>query len=257
LLGLGVCAHADTIRIGGTGSGVGMLKLLGEHFVRLHPGHRVEVLPAIGSKAGIKAMRAGAIQIAISNSQASQEDQTAGVLCRLYGSSALAFISHLDAPGTDITRERLEQLLAGSQAQWSNGKPVRLVLRPLNDGDSSLLASLKTGMGAALHQAHARAGLTVALTDSDAVDYVEATSMALGTSSMAQVQSEQRRVKVLSLDGVMPSVDSVEAGRYPLVKQMLLCQRSDASEVTRSFVQFVLTHPEALALLRNNGHFVR
>lgn len=249
-------AGAEVIRAGGTGSGVGTLRLLADAFEKLQPQHRVDIAPALGSSGGIKALRVGQLQLAVSNREPSAEERV-GLVARRYASTPLAVVTHAALPAQTMTLPRLAQLLSGAEARWPHGQPVRLVLRPASDSDSKLVASLSPAVAAAQQQAQQRAGMVVAQTDSEAADYVERTPNALGFSTVAQVASEQRKLNVLSLNGVSATPAMLEAGRYPLSKDMHLVMRADASEGARAFFAFVTESAEARALLRRNGHVAR
>jgi phosphate transport system substrate-binding protein len=151
-------AQAETLRVSGTGSGVGTLQVLGQAFERANPQHRVEVLPALGSSGGIKALRAGHLQLAVSNREPNAEERSAGLSSRRFASTPLAVVTHAGVPATAMTRERLAALLTGQEARWPNGQAVRLVLRPAADADSKLVASLSPAVEAALRQAQHGAG---------------------------------------------------------------------------------------------------
>ena len=62
---VGPANAAETIKIGGTGSALGDMTRLAEAYMRANPDTKVVVLPSLGSAGGIKALRAGAIDIAL------------------------------------------------------------------------------------------------------------------------------------------------------------------------------------------------
>jgi len=249
--------QAEVIRVGGTGSGLGTLRLIGDAFEKANPQHRIELAPSLGSAGGLKALRAGQLQLAVSNREPSADDRAAGLQSHRFASTPLAVVTHAGVPATAMTRERLAQLLNGQEARWPGGQPVRLVLRPLTDGDSKLLASLSPAVEAALRQAHTRPGMMVAQTDSEAADYIERTPFAMGLVAVGQVGSEQRKLNVLSLDGASATPAALQSNRYPMSKEMLLVMRSDASEAVRAFVNFVSDSPQAVSILSRTGHVVR
>jgi phosphate transport system substrate-binding protein len=95
--------------------------------------------------------------------------------------------------------------------------------------------------------------MVLAQTDSDAAEYVERTPNAVGTVTLAQVGSEQRKLNVLSLDGVAATPAMLEAGRYPLSKDLILITRNDASDAVRAFAEFVTSNAESRAIQRRLG----
>ena len=65
LAGADRATAADTVRIGGTGSTLGDMKLLADAYARTHPDTKIVVLPYLGNVGGIKALRAGALDISL------------------------------------------------------------------------------------------------------------------------------------------------------------------------------------------------
>lgn len=254
---LAIPARAEVIRVGGSGSGLGTVQLLAQAFEKQHPMHRFEVLPALGSTGGVKALRAGQLQIAVSSRALKEEEKAAGLHPLRYGITPLAVVTHASVPATAMTRDRLARLLSGAEARWPNGQVVRVVLRPTSDADHALLGSLSPAVAEALRVAHGRPGMVVAQTDREAADYVERTPGALAALTLAEVTSEQRQVNVLSIDGVAATPAMAEAGRYPMLKEQFLVLRSDASEAVRAFATFVTGSPEAAVILRRTGHVLR
>ena len=67
----GLCPTAavaqESLRITGTGSATGGMQLLLQAFLRTRPGVAGEVLPALGSAGGIRALIDGKIDVAVSN----------------------------------------------------------------------------------------------------------------------------------------------------------------------------------------------
>jgi phosphate transport system substrate-binding protein len=57
---------AETIRLGGTGGPLEAMRLAGEAFHKTHPQTNVAIVPGLGSRGGIKALQAGAVDVAVS-----------------------------------------------------------------------------------------------------------------------------------------------------------------------------------------------
>ena len=53
----------SVVRVSGTGSGIGGMRLLGQAFMQANPAVRIEVQPALGSTGGISALMAGHIEL--------------------------------------------------------------------------------------------------------------------------------------------------------------------------------------------------
>ena len=230
--------RAETVRLGGTGAAIGTMQRLGEAYRKIDPEFRLEIVPNLGSSGGIKAVSSGAIQIGVASRGLKSEESAAGLRAFEYGRTA--FVLATSKPGVqNLSLREVAEIYAGSRAQWSDGTPVRLVLRPPSDGDSALLAQFSSEVKAALAQAQAREGMVMAMTDQDTVDAIERLAGGLGTASMALLLSEQRRAQPLSIDGVAPTLVNVASGRYPYLKPMYAVLRHDAPQVARKFVEFL------------------
>jgi DNA-binding transcriptional LysR family regulator len=57
---------AETVRVGGTGGPLEAMRLAGEAFHKAHPHMDVAIVPGLGSRGGIKALQAGAVDVAVS-----------------------------------------------------------------------------------------------------------------------------------------------------------------------------------------------
>lgn len=164
--------HAQTIRIGGTGSAIGTMQRLGEAYRKTDPSFRLDVLPNLGSSGGIKALSVGGIQIAAISRPLKPVESATGLRAIEYGRTAFVLASSQDTT-RNLTMGEVAALYAGKRTHWSDGTPVRLVLRPTSDGDTELLAAFSPEVRAALEQAQRREGMVLGMTDQETVDAIE------------------------------------------------------------------------------------
>jgi phosphate transport system substrate-binding protein len=252
---LGGVAIADVIMIGGTGSGVGTMTLLGQAIEKTTRTHTVKVVPALGTGGGIKALQGGALQVAVANRDVSAEEKASGFVSYKYGSTPFVFVTHSKAPPLALTKDKVAAIYDGREPNWPNGQTIRLVLRPANDSDTQLLMGISPEVGAAVAASNKRAGLVISMTDDDAADQIEKTPFALGASTLALVLSEGRSLNVLSLDGQMPTVAALENGSYKLAKDLYAITPAVPSEGVKQFIQFLRSVP-AIDILKKTGHKV-
>lgn len=253
LTGVSCSALAETVRIGGTGAAVGTMKLLGEAFQKAHPEHNVKVLQSLGTSGGLKALQGGALEIAVSARDVNPEEKAAGLSGYKYATTALIFISHPKTPAQPLTNESIAALYSGKQANWSNGEPVRLVLRPKSDSHNKLLVKFSPDVEAAVMAAHAKPGMMLAITDVDAADHVEKTPGAFTTSTLSLVLSENRAFNILPFDGVKPTSQSLADDTYPHTTDMYAVTGATASAGAKQFMQF-LRSPQGVQILKKTGH---
>lgn len=248
-------AQAEELRIGGTGTALGTMRVLADAYAAGKPDLRISVLPSMGSKGGIKAVTAGSLQIGVSSRPLSDAEAAAGATAIEYGRTPFVFAVASSRPVRGITSAQLVDFYAGRTEQWPDGSRVRLVMRPIGDADSDLIKNISPAMRQAHTAAEERKGMIFAVTDQEAVDHIEKINGAIGTTTLAQIFSEKRPVRALTLDGIAPDVRTLADGRYPLHKSLYLISGSAPTPATRDFIAFVRS-AGGREILRQHGHWV-
>jgi phosphate transport system substrate-binding protein len=250
-------AQESVLRIGGTGTGSGIMTILGAEYAKSKPGMRTQIAPALGSSGGIRAVTEGAIDLAVLGRSPTADGKSAdakgAVLDSVpFADTAFVIAVHVGVPTNEISLAALARLYADEQATWPDRQRVRLVLRPPDDGDNKSLRDFSPAIAAAVDAARQRPGMLVAATDRDCADAIERSRGGLGTSTLGLILAEKRQLKVLKLEGKQPSLASIEDGSYPHKRRIHLAWRTNAPAAVREFVAF-LQSARAGALLRENG----
>lgn len=226
----------DTITIGGTGSGLEMMRQLGDLFARQHRGSAFSVLPSLGSSGGIQAVREGALDIAIAARPARLDEK--GLESRPLCRTPLAFAVH---PATQIASVRttdLIQLYGTTAYNWPDGSRARVVLRPETESDTQVLRRISPAVDQALAQAKARPGMILAVTDQDNLKALQTTPGGFGLVTLAMYNAEHAGLRLLSFNGVAPTINNLEQGRYPLEREYYLVTRASADKRVQEFIAF-------------------
>lgn len=240
MIGFGArAATADTVRIGGTGTALAAMSLLGERFSALEPDTRIEVLPSFGNTGGIKALIAGAIDVAVSSRPLEAAERASGVQAELIARTPLAVVTHLSNRDEAITIAELAAIYAGERTTWPNGTPIRLVIRPADDTDTLLLRSLSPEMDAAVALALQRPGFVLAATDQENAQMIERVAGSIGVATLGQLAAEDRRLNVMMLDGKRPSAEAANDPDYPLTKDLYIVTRQTPTAAVAGFVRFI------------------
>lgn len=245
----------EELKLGGSGSCLGTMRLLAEQFQKTHPDVRITVVPSLGSSGGIKAVAAGALDIGLSGRPLKEEERRLGVTAIEYGRTPFVIATGASNATSSINIEQLAQMYAGKLTVWPDGKPLRLVLRPASESDNEILKGMSPAMNKAVSYALGREGMTMALTDQDSADAIEKITGAVGNSTLALILSERRPLKVLALNGVTPSPEAIADGVYPYYKTMFMVMGSKTSQLARDFIGFVRS-PEGRNILTQNGHWI-
>jgi phosphate transport system substrate-binding protein len=132
---------------------------------------------------------------------------------------------------------------------WDDGTPIRIVLRPRSDSDTPLLGSLFPGMAAALEAARRRPEVPIAATDQDNADAAERIQTSLAGATLTQIMLEQRKLRFVPIDGVAPTMDAFETGKYPYAKVMYVVVPAAPAKASLRFLEF-LQSPAGEAAMR-------
>ena len=248
-------AMAETLTLAGTGAGLGTMQLLAAGFAKVAPAVAVVVLPNMGSSGGMKALGAGVIDLAVTSRPLKVEEVAQGFTAVEYGKTPFVFVTRMPGAGGFRSLSELVEVYAGERPVWPDGSPIRLIMRPRNDGDSALLEAISPAMKQAVQTALARPGIMVRSTDQDAADAIESIPGALGATSLALVIAEGRKLSLLPVNGIHPSPQTIADGRYPYFKTMFLVRKPGANELVSRFIAFV-DSPPGRQILSKSGHWV-
>ena len=247
---------AEPVRVNGSGSALEMLKPLVAAYRKSHPQVEIHVGKPLGSSGAIKALLAGALDLAVGSKPANPAEVAQGAIFRDYGQTPLALISGGATGQTGLTSEALAGIYAGATTAWPNGAKIRLVLRPEGDIDTRILQGLSPRMQAAMAEALKKPGMIVAVTDPEANDVVARTPGALGASGLCGLLGDPRPMVVLALNGVMPSVKTLAAGTYPLAKDIRFVTTARTSPEALQFMAFIYS-PAGRRLAEKAGVWVQ
>jgi phosphate transport system substrate-binding protein len=247
---------AQELKIGGTGAALGTMHLLAQAYAQTKAdANKITVLPSMGSGGGIKAVLAGAIQIGLSSRPLSEAESKAGAVALEYGRTPFVFATSAASKVTGITTQNLADFYAGNVNEWPDGSRLRLVLRPIGDSDSETIKAMSATMREAKSAAERRKGMLFTVTDQETASAIERAPGALGPSTLALLISEKRALKALTLDGVVPSAQSIANGSYALVRHMLIVTSPKTPPEAQAFITFVRS-AAGQEILRQTGHWV-
>jgi phosphate transport system substrate-binding protein len=136
---------AETITIVGTGSGMQVLKMVGEAFSQNNPGVIIEVPDSIGSGGGIKAVGNDKNIIGRVARGIKEKEKHYGLSYVPFTKMPIVFFVNKSAGVSDLTPQQICDIYSGKVTNWAevggNKGKIRVIRR--EDGDSSLSVLLK------------------------------------------------------------------------------------------------------------------
>ncbi len=239
-------AHAQTLRLGGTGSALGLLRQVGVEFTKAAE-IEIDVVYALGSTGAIQALADDKLDIAVSARPLNVNEAAIGLTQVAMLRTAFVFATSYSHP-TGLKSSELSGIYAAYDRVWDDGTPIRIILRPRNETDTALLGKLFPGMDAALETVRSRPEVPTAATDQDNIDLAETVKGSLIGTSAAQLATERPNLRVVPLDGVAPTFANFESGAYPFTKKLYVIVRAIGSPEALRFVDFLRSQQGVRAL---------
>jgi phosphate transport system substrate-binding protein len=248
-------ARADSLKIGGTGFGLGVVRILAEKFEQSHPEEIIIVVPSLGSSGGIKALLSGALDLSISGRPLKKKESGQGISAQEIVRSPFCFVVNKNVAKEKISPTELEKIFRGETSTWDNGKRIRLVLRPKSDTVTKMMRKVSTGMDQAVTLAMSRQGMIRAITDQESAERVEKTPGALTALTLTQLYSENRQVGILAFNGIEPTVKGLSDGTYPLFVSLYLVTPLKMRPGAQKFLAFIYSDA-GTKILTENGNMI-
>ena len=230
---------AAHVAVGGTGASLAYLEAASAQF-SAETGIAVTVVPGLGSSGANRAVAQGALDVSISGRPLKDEETAAGLVGAPVFATAFGLFTSSDA-AIDVASEDIWQLYgsAGMPNPYFGGEVVRIVLRPESDSDQAYAKEAFENFADAYEAVRATPGVPVAMTDQDNADLAESMENSLTTGTLLQMISEERTLRPIAIDGVLPSPAAVADGSYPYFKVFHAVHGADPSEDARAFVAFI------------------
>jgi len=241
------------IRIGGSGTALATMKLLGEEFRKKNPDITITVLPSLGSSGGIKALLGGQLDIALSYREPSGEELNNGLKTVEYAKTPFVFVTHKTNKISNITLQEVADIYNGKKITWPDDTPVRLILRPAGESTTKILESISEDMKRAVQNSSKRSGLNIAVNDQENADLMERLPGSFGAASLCQLITEKRNLNILALNGVKPNVRTMAEGTYPYFKNLYIITGPGSTPQVRQFIDFVFSS-SGRSILSKTGH---
>ena len=117
---------------------------------------------------------------------------------------------------------------------------------------AKLLQEFFPGMPEAMKKARSRPEIPVAPSDQDSAKIAEELKGSLAAATLVQLITEGRTLRAIPIDGVEPTLENFEAGRYPYGKTLHFVILAKPGTAAEGFARF-LTSAAAASLMRQAG----
>lgn len=193
---------------------------------------------------GLAAVLGGSIDVAGSGRALTRQEKAAGLVEHFLGWDVLAIVLHQANPVDDLSRQQLQSIFTGEIDNWQTlggaDQPIIVITNPRGSGMRSAVQSLILGKRDYLDLEV----ISAIVAESD--QKVALFPNAMTALSMSMV--DEARVKVIKVDGVIPSAETLDDGSYALAKPLYLVTRGQPGGALASFIELA-TGPQGAEIL--------
>ncbi len=222
--------------------GAKFVPTLAEEYKATHPAVSFEIA-AEGSTTGISAIIDNTAQIGMSSRRVRPTEASAaqakGVTLKptIVAYDAIAVIVNTNHPLTKLTARQVEQIFTGDVKDWSalGGKPGRISVYTRNTSSGTYQDWKDLAMK---KRDYATSAQKMAGNEQIAAE-VAKNPNGIGYVGLAYIHAEG--IKVIAIDGVLPSKETVVAKKYPFARPTFYYTNGEPSGEAAKFIEFTLS----------------
>ncbi|MGE5580449.1 MAG: phosphate ABC transporter substrate-binding protein [Bacillota bacterium] len=234
-----------SITLAGSTSVQPFAEMLAEEYAKEFPDRPAVNVQGGGSSAGARAALTGAAQIGMmSRDLAASENELVPVVM---AKDAIVLVVHPSNPVQGLSKEQVKDIYSGRIVSWDqvggHPSPIHVVSREEGSGTRGAFDELVMEGGVVVPRA-------VVQDSNGAVrETVAGDKAGIGYISLGLVDQS---VKALSIDGVAPTLENAQEGKYTLVRPFLLVHKGTLPSDAQHFVDYV-TGAEGQSILAGEG----
>jgi phosphate transport system substrate-binding protein len=176
---------------------------------------------------------------------------THGLKTYLFGLEPLAIIVNKENPVKNLALQQVKEIFSGKLTNWKevggNDEKIAVIAQlHCPNYTPNWKGILNTADRFTKNRVDVKTQPDMARTVSDF-------KQAIGHLEMTSVRESRDPVKVLSIDGYLPTTENVGSGRYPLVGRLAVTTKGDAAGKVVTFIEFMRTSPKVKEAMKRYG----
>lgn len=253
LLVAGASALAQPLPIPGTGAAEEPLRRLAAEFNLREKAELVTVPSSTGSSGGIKAVIEGRAVVARVARPLKESEAKDGLSYLPFARDAVVMAVGEAVPARGLSGDQVAAIWRGELTNWSQAgggnAPIRVLVREPSDANLQILRQTVHALARAEPSSEAK----LVNHDYEMVELLDKYPTSIGYLPKSALAAAKTRAAALALDGVEPTPENIENGRYPAVIEFAFVFKEGRLDTTaRRFLDFVFS-PEGQRVLRGGG----
>ena len=238
----------------GSGANLGITRLLAAAFVKKHPQITIEAPGSIGTRGAIKATADGAITLGLISRPLEKEETALGLSVKPYARVPIVVATHPSVKDEGITFQELIEIYKGTKTSWKDGNQIIVQARGKSESGFLVLQNKIPGFKEAYAESYQAKRWSIYYTDQAANLAISKTPNAIGVSDLGMIKAENLNIKILKINGLLPSPENLLNGSYPLGRELSFIYREKSlPKEANGFLDFVRSD-EGRKILKSNGY---
>jgi phosphate transport system substrate-binding protein len=229
---------AKTIKVGGSSSAFNLLNNLSQQYVATGNSTKIEALEPGQSENVIAGVKQKIIDVGAISKALKPEENDGTITAQEIAHDGLVVATHASVTGIkNLSTEDLKGIYSGKITNWKTlgGPDAAIVLLDRPEDESAKRLLREHYLGADLKNSPTA---IVLRKEGELIQALQNTPHSIGAFSLAQAIGQKLPVNRLSLNNIEPTPDSIKAGKYPMVRRIVLLWNKTATPATQDMIQF-------------------
>ncbi|MCA9690661.1 MAG: substrate-binding domain-containing protein [Myxococcales bacterium] len=240
------------VLIAGSGSNLPITRRLVTAFLRTRPRAELVVFESIGSTGGVKATYDGVVDLGLISRPLRASERRLALTRIPYARVAVVFAVNRGVRDHSIHGDDLVAIYEGARRQWSDGQRIVVFQRERGDSSQEAVAEVLPAFANANEEAYDADMWRVVYHDRAMQEALTSTPGAIGLADLGAVLGDAVPVKLLAIDGITPTPETVASGAYPFFKDLAFVSRGPPAGLAAEFLEFVAS-PAGQQIIRESG----
>ena len=212
-----------------------LISPLADDFVKLHPNINMDIAGG-GTAVGISAVHNGTSDIGMASRTLTTEESK-GINQFQIAFDVLAIVVHPDNPVKTLTLAQIQDIYFGKVTNWKDlgglDQPIVPVQREISSGSRGAFDEMVLNK-----QTATASNIETAVTAGDAAARISSEEGAIGYLGFGNLE---KSIKVVAVNGVIPTQVTAKDGSYSLVRPLILMTGPLTQPLAQVFIDYVLS----------------
>jgi phosphate transport system substrate-binding protein len=245
-------AAQEKVVIGGSGSLTDEMADLAKAYMAKHPSDTVQVqMESMSNTGGMEGVKLGRLQIGLVTDEPKGADKEKLVYMPV-GRTPTAVAVNKSLPVGNLTEAQICDIFSGKIKSWKEvGGPDSKIMVLTRKKDDANTGTMRERMGC-FKNVQITGDAVALVRGSEVLDGLDKRPATIGIVNVGTSLSDRQNVKALAIDGVAPSPESVQSGKYKYYNERGVVTLGAPKGTVKRFLDFA-AGPEGQKILARRG----